>query len=126
MANIAAICSLGTSLASYLDQAYRSAVFPDQVTRPNCTFALWTIGTLAAATINVANDSAHIIILPYRGVRALFTGASGTGKTLAAGWIATRLNLPLYRVDLASVTSKYIGETEKTSPNSWPAPSRWR
>ncbi|HYR91461.1 MAG TPA: ATP-binding protein [Terriglobia bacterium] len=50
----------------------------------------------------------------YRpGVRALFTGPSGTGKTLAAGWIATRLGLPLFRVDLASVTSKYIGETEK-------------
>jgi hypothetical protein len=50
----------------------------------------------------------------YRpGVRALFTGPSGTGKTLAAGWVATRLGLPLYRVDLASVTSKYIGETEK-------------
>jgi SpoVK/Ycf46/Vps4 family AAA+-type ATPase len=46
-------------------------------------------------------------------VRALFTGPSGAGKTLAAGWIATRLGLPLYRVDLASVTSKYIGETEK-------------
>ena len=50
----------------------------------------------------------------YRpGVRALFTGPSGTGKTLAAGWLATRLGLPLYRVDLAGVTSKYIGETEK-------------
>ena len=50
----------------------------------------------------------------YRpGVRALLVGPSGTGKTLAAGWIATRLGLPLYRVDLASVTSKYIGETEK-------------
>jgi len=50
----------------------------------------------------------------YRpGVRALFTGPSGTGKTLAAGWIASRLGFPLYRVDLASVTSKYIGETEK-------------
>jgi SpoVK/Ycf46/Vps4 family AAA+-type ATPase len=47
------------------------------------------------------------------GVRALFCGTSGTGKTLAAGWIATKLGLPLYRVDLASVTSKYIGETEK-------------
>jgi len=47
------------------------------------------------------------------GVRVLFTGPSGTGKTLAAGWLATRLGLPLYRVDLASVTSKYIGETEK-------------
>lgn len=50
----------------------------------------------------------------YRpGVRALFVGPSGTGKTLAAGWLATRLGLPLYRVDVASVTSKYIGETEK-------------
>lgn len=50
----------------------------------------------------------------YRpGVRALFVGESGTGKTLAAGWLATRLGLPLWRVDLASVTSKYIGETEK-------------
>jgi hypothetical protein len=47
------------------------------------------------------------------GVRALFLGPSGTGKTLAAGWLATRLGMPLYRVDLASVISKYIGETEK-------------
>jgi hypothetical protein len=47
------------------------------------------------------------------GVRALFVGPSGTGKTLAAGWLATRLGMPLYRVDLAAITSKYIGETEK-------------
>ncbi|MDB5813773.1 MAG: ATPase central domain protein [Rhodocyclales bacterium] len=47
------------------------------------------------------------------GVRALLVGASGTGKTLAAGWLATQLGLPLYRVDAASITSKYIGETEK-------------
>jgi hypothetical protein len=50
----------------------------------------------------------------YRpGARALLVGPSGTGKTLAVGWLATRLGLPLYRVDLASITSKYIGETEK-------------
>lgn len=47
------------------------------------------------------------------GVRALFVGPSGTGKTLAVGWLATRLRVPLYRVDLAAVSSKYIGETEK-------------
>ncbi len=47
------------------------------------------------------------------GVRSLFVGPSGTGKTLAAGWLATKLGLPLFRVDLAAVTSKYIGETEK-------------
>ena len=47
------------------------------------------------------------------GVKALLVGPSGTGKTLVASWMATRLGLPLYRVDLASVVSKYIGETEK-------------
>jgi len=50
----------------------------------------------------------------YRpGVRALFVGPSGSGKTLAVGWLASRLHMPLYRVDVASVVSKYIGETEK-------------
>ena len=48
-----------------------------------------------------------------RGVRALFAGASGTGKTLAARHIAARLDKDLYRIDLAATVSKYIGETEK-------------
>lgn len=47
------------------------------------------------------------------GVRSLLTGPSGTGKTLAAAWLAGKLDLALYRVDLAAVSSKYIGETEK-------------
>jgi len=49
----------------------------------------------------------------HPGVNALLFGPSGTGKTLAAGWLATQLGLPLYRVDLSAITSKYIGETEK-------------
>ena len=47
------------------------------------------------------------------GVSALFAGESGTGKTMAAEVIANALNLHLYRIDLSSVVSKYIGETEK-------------
>lgn len=47
------------------------------------------------------------------GVSALFAGESGTGKTMAAEVIANELGLDLYRIDLASVVSKYIGETEK-------------
>jgi hypothetical protein len=47
------------------------------------------------------------------GVRALFTGASGTGKTLAARVLASALGKDLYRLDLSSVVDKYIGETEK-------------
>ncbi len=47
------------------------------------------------------------------GITALFTGESGTGKTLAAEVIAHELHLNLYRIDLSQVVSKYIGETEK-------------
>jgi hypothetical protein len=47
------------------------------------------------------------------GISALFAGTSGTGKTMAAEVIANDLRLDLYRVDLSSVVSKYIGETEK-------------
>ncbi len=47
------------------------------------------------------------------GVRALFVGDSGTGKTLAAKLLAAVLNKDLYRVDLSMVVNKYIGETEK-------------
>lgn len=47
------------------------------------------------------------------GVNALFAGPSGTGKTMAAEIIAAELGLDLYRIDLAQVVSKYIGETEK-------------
>jgi len=47
------------------------------------------------------------------GISALFAGASGTGKTMAAEVLANDLRLDLYRIDLSSVVSKYIGETEK-------------
>jgi len=44
---------------------------------------------------------------------ALFAGPRGSGKTLAAAAIANELQLELYRIDLSSLVSKYIGETEK-------------
>ena len=47
------------------------------------------------------------------GISALFSGPSGTGKTMAAEVLAAELRLDLYRVDLSQVVSKYIGETEK-------------
>jgi len=47
------------------------------------------------------------------GLSALFSGESGTGKTMAAEVIANELKLNLYRIDLSAVVSKYIGETEK-------------
>lgn len=47
------------------------------------------------------------------GISALFTGPSGTGKTMAAEVLAHELQLDLYRIDLSQVVNKYIGETEK-------------
>ena len=47
------------------------------------------------------------------GISALFAGASGTGKTMAAGVLANALELDLWAIDLAKIVSKYIGETSK-------------
>jgi len=52
--------------------------------------------------------------LPYgKGLNVLFAGPSGTGKTMAAEVVANELKLDLYKIDLARVVSKYIGETEQ-------------
>lgn len=48
-----------------------------------------------------------------QGLVAMFAGDSGTGKTLAARVLAAELGLELFRVDLATVVSKWLGETEK-------------
>jgi hypothetical protein len=48
-----------------------------------------------------------------KGLTVLFAGSSGTGKTMAAQVLARSLGMELYRVDLAGVVNKYIGETEK-------------
>jgi SpoVK/Ycf46/Vps4 family AAA+-type ATPase len=48
-----------------------------------------------------------------KGLSVLFSGPSGTGKTMAAEIIAATLGLELYKIDLSTVVSKYIGDTEK-------------
>ena len=55
------------------------------------------------------------------GSSVLFTGESGTGKTLAAEVLACELGLDLYRIDLSCVVSKYIGETEKNLKRAFDA-----
>ena len=48
-----------------------------------------------------------------KGLNVLFAGPSGTGKTMSAEVLAAELGLDLYKIDLSTVVSKYIGETEK-------------
>ena len=52
-------------------------------------------------------------LVPSRGVAVLFAGPPGTGKTMAAEVVARELELDLYKIDLSTLVSKYIGETEK-------------
>jgi AAA+ superfamily predicted ATPase len=52
-------------------------------------------------------------LMQGNGLNILFCGPSGTGKTMSAGIVARDLGLDLYKIDLSSVISKYIGETEK-------------
>ncbi|RST10120.1 ATP-binding protein [Streptomyces sp. WAC05374] len=58
-------------------------------------------------TWGFARRSAH------GGVKALFTGEPGTGKTMSAEIVTGMLGLELLKVDLAQVVSKWVGETEK-------------
>ena len=51
--------------------------------------------------------------LAASGVRALFVGPSGTGKTLCAEILANQLDMRLYQISIPKIVSKYIGETEK-------------
>jgi hypothetical protein len=62
--------------------------------------------SLAADSVSIAGCGV--------GVRALFGGPSGTGKTLAARLLAAELDKDIYRLDLAAAVNKYLGETEKS------------
>jgi SpoVK/Ycf46/Vps4 family AAA+-type ATPase len=62
---------------------------------------------------NLVYDEWGFSPTPSRGLVAMFSGPSGTGKTLAAEIIANELGLDVFKLDLSAVVSKYIGETEK-------------
>lgn len=62
---------------------------------------------------DVVFDEWGFLPAPSRGLVALFSGPSGTGKTLATEVLAGELGLDVFKVDLSTVVSKYIGETEK-------------
>ncbi|WP_367139250.1 MULTISPECIES: ATP-binding protein [Streptomyces] len=70
----------------------------DQVAQRNTVYQRWGFGERIRRGL---------------GISVLFTGPSGTGKTMAAEVLARHLRLDLYRVDLSAAVSKYIGETEK-------------
>jgi len=95
-----------------LAQRVRSRAGWDDLVLPDIELdAVRTIAAHAPHRLDVADDFAAS---PRgQGLVALFSGPSGCGKTLAAEVIANELRLDLFRVDLSTVVSKWIGETEK-------------
>jgi AAA+ superfamily predicted ATPase len=75
--------------------------------------ALHTLSAFLRHRDRVIADWGYAPIAGERGLTALFAGESGTGKTMAARVLATESGLDVYRVDLSSLFSKWVGETEK-------------
>src|SRR6185437_7682557 len=98
-------------LLSPLAQPY---AWDDLIVAPQLAAHLREFEAQARARGEVLDDWGLARLTPLgRGVTALFAGPSGTGKTMAAQVLARSLGVELYRVDLAGVVNKYIGETEK-------------
>jgi hypothetical protein len=64
MANIAAIRSVGSSLAEYLNRSYQAAVFPNNVNKPNCTFEVISSGSIDEA-VDPDNSATTVLIFLY-------------------------------------------------------------
>lgn len=81
----------------------------------NLTLPTNLTAQLKALCHQIQQDRGPLQLQPksIKGTCVLFSGPHGAGKTLAAEVIANELHLELYRIDLAAVVSKYIGETEK-------------
>ena len=115
----AALCAAarqqsGADLASVAQRLSPRAGFDALVTVPEVQNQLREICTRVATREAVRRDwSGTSVHGRGQGVTALFVGPSGTGKTLSAEALACELGLDLFRIDLAGIVSKYIGETEK-------------
>ena len=110
----AARAQSGDALAAVTDKVDARATWDDIVLPPDAIAQLRELCDRVEQHDRVFNEWGFGRKLARgRGTSALFSGGSGTGKTMAAEVIANALGLDLYRIDLARVVNKYIGETEK-------------
>jgi hypothetical protein len=102
------------NLSRYAVRIEARYTWPDIILPPEKTRQLRSIGSRMKLRRVVHRDWGFGHKLSRgKGLIVLFTGPSGTGKTMAAEILAGELGLDLYQIDLSSVVSKYIGETEK-------------
>ncbi len=98
-------------LASHLDPAY---AWNDLVLPERQLDLLLSISAYLRHRDQVLSEWGYeVTVSRTQGLKVLFAGESGTGKTMAAQVLGAQLGLDLFRVDLATIVSKYIGETEK-------------
>ena len=104
----------GDALGSLATRIDRQVEWSDLVLPPPTLARLREVAAAIAnrGTVQRSWGMGRLSLSP-EGLAVLFQGVSGTGKTMAASAIASSLGLDLYRVELAGVVSKYIGETEK-------------
>jgi AAA+ superfamily predicted ATPase len=109
-ARYASVSSVG-ELAARLDAAY---TWDDLVVPERQRQLLRSISAYLRHRDRVLADWGYErTVARTQGLKVLFAGESGTGKTMGAQVLGAELGLDLFRVDLATVVSKYIGETEK-------------
>jgi hypothetical protein len=113
--HVAAACDVVTRRStSHFATVVRPKRGPDDLILPaNLHQQIVEVATFFQLQSRVDEDWGFGRLSNGSGMKALFTGDPGTGKTLAAEVIASLLGLVLYKVDLARVVSKWVGETEK-------------
>jgi hypothetical protein len=91
-----------------------SYTWDDLIVSPQVLGQLEEMAAQVAQRYTVYEDwGFNVHVSRGRGISALFSGPSGTGKTMAAEVLANHVSLALYRIDLASLFNKFVGETEK-------------
>lgn len=104
----------GDELASVATRIDPAATWHDIVLPDDAVTQLHEVCSRVSLAHRVLGDWGFDRRLSHgKGVTALFSGPSGTGKTMAAEVVANELGLDLYRVEIPAVVSKWIGETEK-------------
>ncbi|MFN0148889.1 MAG: ATP-binding protein [Dehalococcoidia bacterium] len=111
----AAACERSTSELAALSQRLRPSLGWDDIVLPgDASEQLRELCSRVARRRTVLDDWGFGRRLSLgKGTAALFSGPPGTGKTMAAEIVAAELKLDLCKIDLSSIVSKYIGETEK-------------
>ncbi len=104
---------ISTNLSLYAQQIKSTSQIDDMVTAEKTKAQLDEIVLHYRYKNQVFQTWGYDRFFQSEGLTLLFSGPSGTGKTMAASVLANTLGLELYKIDLAQMTSKYIGETEK-------------